>query len=80
MHIWKTNQVQVKCKKKKLADGGSDVFHVKLLLGEGERKFFFVFFLNRERERERERDLVSKLKEWIYNSKILIFGSGIWCG
>ena len=56
--------MQVKCKKKKLADGGSDVFHVKLLLGEGERKFFFCFFFfkterERDRERERERERLS---------------------
>ena len=71
MHIWKTNQVHVKCKKI-LASGGSDVFHDKRFPGEGEKDFFFFF--------NRERDLVWKLKESIYNSKILILGIGIWCG
>ena len=68
--------MQVKCKKI-LANGGSDIFHVKRLLGEGVKKkniYIYIYIL------KRERDLVWKLKESIYNSKILIFGSGIWCG
>ena len=68
--------MQVKCKKI-LANGGSDIFHVKWLLGEGvkkKKKYIYIYIL------KRERDLVWKLKESIYNSKILIFGSGIWCG
>ena len=34
VHIWKTNQVQVKCKKIFACGGGGDVFHVNSLLGE----------------------------------------------
>ena len=69
--------MHVKCKKI-LANRGSDIFHVKRLLGEGVKKkiyiYIYIYIL------KRERDLVWKLKESIYNSKILIFGSSIWCG
>ena len=34
VHIWKTNQAQVKCKKILACGGGGDVFHVNPLLGE----------------------------------------------
>ena len=73
MHIWKTNQVHVKCKKILAYGGGGDVFHVKPLLGEGMRKKKISF------SKQRERDLVWKRNQYIIAKK-LIFKRGIWCG
>ena len=58
MHIWKTNQAHVKCKKILACGGGGgdDVYHVKWLLGEG----VIYFFKPRER--------LSLKKKSIYNS------------
>ena len=72
MHIWKTNQVHVKCKKILEFGGGGDVFHIKPFLGEGVRIFYF-FFSNWEI------DLVWKRNQYII-AKTLIFKRGIWCG
>ena len=54
MHIWKTNQVHVKCKKILACGGGGgggDVFHVKWLLGEG---VIYIFQTKRETKFEKE--------------------------
>ena len=54
VHIWKTNQVQVKCKKILACGGGGgdDVFHVKWLLGEG-----VIYFFQTKRETKFEKEI-----------------------
>ena len=42
--------MQVKCKKI-LANGGSDIFHVKRLLGEGVKKNIYIYIYFKARER-----------------------------
>ena len=53
MHIWKTNQAHVKCKKiLACGGGGDDVFHVKWLFGEG-----VIYFFQTKRETKFEKEI-----------------------
>ena len=60
--------------------GGNDVFHVKLLLGEGERfKKKKKTMIERLRLKKKSilQDIVAKTLFFLIGAKTLIFGSGI---
>ena len=48
--------MHVKCKKI-LACGGGDIFHVKLLLGEGVRKIYLFILTKRETSFEKKKNI-----------------------